>query len=293
MIVTYIFAVMCMRVIQSVFSKRASTLIPDGIKSYLKYVALNYWLAAAFAAGLIIASRNFSGIDWFTILIAACSGAFMAMASLCSVKALTGGTIVLNSIFSTSGLIVPCVLGIFAFNEPLSYIQWICIILVLGSAYLLIGSSKAVSGEFTVKTFMYLICSFFSNGMVMFFQKLFGMLRPDGNVAMFSLLTFLIPAIVLTFMCVFIKSSGGKNEKFSAKLIRCVLYLAFAVFIIQQLVTILTPIMPSAVLFTLVNGGGTIIAAIVGAVVYGEKITVRSAMGIIIGITSLIMINSY
>lgn len=293
MAVLFIVIIMGMRVIQSVYSKRSALLIPNGIKSYLTYVAFSQWSAAIFAGIFMITSGNFSGINTFTVLTAACSGLFLALSSLCSLKALLGSTMALSSIFSTAGLIVPCVIGIFAFNEPLSAIQILCIALVLVSAYLLIGSSKAISGQFSVKTLIYLIGSFVSNGMVMFFQKLFGMVMPDGNVALFSMLTFLIPATVLTVVSFLFRTDNPSSERFSGKLIRYALYQAFAVFVIQQLVTMLTPIMSSAVLFTLVNGSATVIAAIVGAMMYKEKLTPKSIAGIILGISALIFINSF
>lgn len=293
MAVLFIVIIMGMRVIQSVYSKRTAILMPSGLKSYIHYIALNNTLAAAFAAVTLVCTKNFSGCNATSILIAACSGTFLAIGSFCGIKSLNGGTMVLNSIFATAGLILPCIIGIFAFNEPLSLIQIICIGAVLVSAVLLISSSKKISGGFSLKTFIYLVLSFISNGMVMFCQKLFGMIMPDGNVALFSLLTFLIPAIALFVAVAFIPSEKAEPRKLPNKLIVCAVFQAFAVFVIQQLVTMLTPVMHSAVLFTLVNGSATIITAIVGALMYREKITVKSACGIIIGIGALILINAF
>lgn len=293
MAVLFIVIIMVMRVIQSVYSKRTSNLIPDGISSYIKYIAYSQWISAGFSFLFMLASQNFSGINAFTVGIAACSGLFLALSSLCSLKALLGSTMALSSICSTAGLILPCVIGIFAFREPLSLVQVVCIIVVLLSAYLLINSSKRISGGFSLKTLLYLIGSFVSNGMVMFCQKLFGTIMPDGNVALFSMLTFLIPAMVLTVLCLAKAPQHPPKEKFSKKLIRYSLYQAFAVFVIQQLVTMLTPVMSSAVLFTLVNGSATVIAAIVGAMMYKEKLTPKSISGIILGISALIFISSF
>lgn len=128
--------------------------------------------------------------------------------------------------------------------------------------------------------------------MVMFCQKLFGMYVVDGNVSMFSLLTFLIPSIVMGIMLLFMRADDKEQIKLPKKLILYAVYLSFAVFIIQEFVTLLTPHLSSTVLFTVVNGGATVIAAIVGAVLYKEKITPKSALGIILGISALIMINA-
>ena len=47
----------------------------------------------------------------------------------------------------------------------------------------------------------------------------------------------------------------------------------------------------SAVLFAFVNGGATVVSAVVGAVVYNEKITLKSACGILIGIVAMICMH--
>lgn len=250
-------------------------------------------MAAGFALITMLLSGNLSGFNLQALLIAACSGMFLALDSLCGIKALRGGTIVLSSIFGTAGLIVPCVLGVFFFDDKLSLIQIICIAAVILSGILLISSSKKLTGKFTKGTLLCLLGKFFGNGMTMFCQKLFGYLQPDGNVSFFSLLTFLIPAVILALTLPLSARVDKKREPFPKKLLLYMSFLAFAVFVIQQLVTMLTPVMHTAVLFTVVNGGATVIAAIVGAILYKEKITVKSAVGVIIGIGALIVIKAF
>ena len=293
MAVIFILIIMCMRVIQSIYSKRVSILMPSGVKAYVNYMAVYQGMAAAFAFLTLALTRDFSGVNAASILIAACSGGFLTIGGLCGIKALMGGTMVLSSVFSSAGLIVPCILGIFVFSEKISLIQAVCIMGVLVSAVTLIGSSKKLSGTFTPKTLFYLVLSLISNGMTMFCQKLFGMMMPDGNVAMFSMLTFLVPSFVLMVVGIFIPKSGGEVSALPKSLVICAAFQAFAVFVIQQLVTMLTPIMRSAVLFTWVNGSATIITAIVGAAMYREKITPKSAFGIILGVAALILINAF
>lgn len=46
------------------------------------------------------------------------------------------------------------------------------------------------------------------------------------------------------------------------------------------------------ILFTFINGGSTIIGAIVAAAVFKEKLTVKSVVGILLGIISLVVIKA-
>ncbi len=293
MVVIYLSVIILMRVVQSLFNKRACICLPEGLNPYVKYIGLSKLFAALFALLFVVSGEGFSGINLQMLLIAFSSGTFLALGSVCGIKALNSGTIVLNSMFATAGLIVPCILGVFFFEEPVSILQILCILLLFVSTILLIDSSKKISAGFSKKTIFYSVGSLITNGMVMFCQKLFGELQPNGNVSMFSMVTFLLPALVMLIAIPFIPKQKEVSSKLPASLIVYAMILAFAVFVIQQIVTMLTPLLSSAVLFTFVNGGATVIAAIVGAVVYKEKLTLKSVIGIVLGISAMVCIKIF
>ena len=67
--------------------------------------------------------------------------------------------------------------------------------------------------------------------------------------------------------------------------------LSVALLIINQLATLAGRVIPSAIMFPINDGGGTIIAALTASVCFGEKLTPRSVAGLALGIVSLIIIN--
>ena len=290
-IVFYLGSIILMRVIQSVFSKKANILLPDGILPYTKYIAVSKILAAAFGiAAIFLTPLGFSGFDLTTLLIAGCSGIFLAIGSLCGIKALKTGTMVLSSIFATAGLIVPSILGVVFFDDKITVFQILFALILIVAMCMLATASKSIYGKFNLKNVLFLVGNLVSNGMVMFCQKLFGEIKPEGNVSLFSMLTFAIPSVVLTIALLFMKDKSvtKAESKFPKKIYICAFFLAFAVFIIQQFVTILTTEMSTILLFGLVNCSATIISALVGAVMYKERITLKSGFAIIIGIIALI-----
>lgn len=294
MVTICILVIILMRVLQSVYHKRASMELADGLLSYVSYVRLSNVLSTAFALLTMCIAGQWDGCNGQMLLIATASGICLALSTFSSMKSLLGGTLVLNSIFGTAGLIVPCILGIFVFDEPISLVQTLCIVAVLISTVLLVGSAKDMMGKFDSKTLFYLILTFLSNGMVMFCQKLFGYLQPQGNVAMFSMFTFLVPAVVLSAVLLWMRkprNGAAQAANMSKKLVLYTAILAFAVFVIQQLVTMLTPLLSGALLFTWVNGSSTVIAAIVGALVYKEKLSVKSVCGVVLGIGAMILMK--
>ena len=113
-------------------------------------------------------------------------------------------------------------------------------------------------------------------------------------MSLFSMLTFLIPAVMLAVISLTMHAKGKENtQKLPKKIWVYTAFLAFAVFVIQQFVTLLSPMVPSAVLFSFVNGGATVIAAAVGAAVYREKLTLRSCVGIVLAVASMICIKIF
>ncbi len=295
MVILYFIIIMLMRVMQSVFSKRSANNLTAGGRPFVFYISMSKGFSALFGIVLILIIADFSPISVEGVGIASLSGLFLALNSYCSIKSLQSGTIVLNSIFATTGMIIPIIAGTFLFDESVSWLQVVFIALLFVGIYLIIGAAKKDVKSFSPKTLIYLLGSFFTNGCVMLCQKQFGISFPEENVALFSLVTFLVPAIIMGIAVLFIPKKPEETVKNSIppRLVGYAAILAFAVFVIQQLVTELTPKVSSAILFTVVNGGASVIAAIVGVVMYKEKLTKRSLLGIILSLAALICIKIF
>lgn len=300
MVWLYISIIMLMRVVQSIFSKKASLSVPQKPEGYLSYSLYYLSLAGAFAA-VLFAIDALHGAEiahiGATALYASLSGVALAIGCLCSLYALSKGTMALNSLFATGGLIVPAILGIFMFGEVLSVWQWVGLAVFMVGAYLLAISSKKTYGSFSLKTLLVLLLSLTVNGATMLFQKMFGMNVEGGNVSLFSLISFASGATVLAVSLMIVKIRAAvrpdkvEREKFPKRLFLFGLALAFAVFVINQFATLSTPLISAVTLFSIINGGATLVDAIVGAVAYREKLTVRAYIGLALGIGALILIK--
>ena len=69
-----------------------------------------------------------------------------------------------------------------------------------------------------------------------------------------------------------------------------IVLLAVALFLINQMVTEATKYVPSAILFTVPNGGNNVIAALLAALFFKEKMTVKSTIGLLLSIVSLVLV---
>lgn len=293
--ITCIVIVLLMRVIQQYTNKKSSMLMPTGTYGNTKYFMLLKLFAAVLAGVLLLISREFNKIDGMTVLFAAISGAMLVVATACGLYAIKSGSMALTSIFGTAGLLVPCIAGIFLYDEVMSVMQWGGVALFFASSVLLIGSVRKENGAFSFKTVLLLAGSLVSNGVTMLVQTMFAREVVGGSVTAFSFLSFLIPAVVLlAFMGVLkLKDVAACTEKLDKKLIGIAVLAAAAVFVINQLATMAANLISPVILFTFINGGNTVIAAVMGTALFKEKLTVKSALGIVLGIGALVLVKAF
>ena len=145
----YISIILMCRIVQHICGKNTSNSIKD-ISCFIQYCSYSNILSGILGLFLILIAQNGFNFSLSTLLISCFSGIMLAASSGFSLAAMKCGTVVLSSLFSTAGILVPCIAGIFIFNQPMSYGQWIGIALFFVAAYLLIGSSAKIYSGFSL-----------------------------------------------------------------------------------------------------------------------------------------------
>lgn len=289
----------CMRVVQAICNKKASKLVV-GKQRFFAFGAFEQLVAAA-VGFLCLCKTGFYGWNMETILCSLCTSVFMAICLFADLEAMKGAPLAICTVFSMGGLFVPCVLGIFLFDEPMSALQWLALLLFVVSIYLL-GTGTAAGKKLTMKTVIMLILSCLANGFVMLVQKYYAARVENQNAALYSCLMFCFSAVILT--CCFLWQVGVQkrepsvdNSKTSAGFPKQLfLYgsaLAVALSVINLVVTMLAKTFPSVVLYTLSSFISIAITALVGIVVFKERMTVKNMIGILLGVLSIVLSNMY
>lgn len=290
----FLIIILLLRVPQNFSSKKTSGLVTNS-QSYFLYGTYSYTLAGLIAFVMLLFD-GMSGFSLPAVGISALGAVSLAVSLFCSIKALKSGVMVLAAMAGSAGLLLPCIAGIFMFNEPMKPMQFIGIALLIFSGWLLIGYSKEQTGSFTPRTLLLLIGSMLSNGSVMLAQKMFSKYLPDTSVSIFSFLTFGLIGIGMFIGLVPSLLSQSGRAKIAAVPKPVFLYGTISSIIllaINQLATLAGRNVPSAIMFPINDGGATIITAITAAIFFKEKLTVRSVCGLILGIGSLIVINLF
>lgn len=290
----FLIIILLLRVPQNFSSKKTSGLVTNS-QSYFLYGTYSYILAGLIAFVMLLFD-GMSGFSLPAVGISALGAVSLAVSLFCSIEALKSGVMVLAAMAGSAGLLLPCIAGIFMFNEPMKPMQFIGIALLIFSGWLLIGYSKEQTGSFTPRTLLLLIGSMLSNGSVMLAQKMFSKYLPDTSVSIFSFLTFGLIGIGMFIGLVPSLLSQSGRAKLAAVPKPVFLYGTISSIIllaINQLATLAGRNVPSAIMFPINDGGATIITAITAAIFFKEKLTVRSVCGLILGIGSLIVINLF
>ena len=290
----FLIIILLLRVPQNFSSKKTSGLVTNS-QSYFLYGTYSYTLAGLIAFVMLLFD-GMSGFSLPAVGISALGAVSLAVSLFCSIEALKSGVMVLAAMAGSAGLLLPCIAGIFMFNEPMKPMQFIGIALLIFPGWLLIGYSKEQTGSFTPRTLLLLIGSMLSNGSVMLAQKMFSKYLPDTSVSIFSFLTFGLIGIGMFIGLVPSLLSQSGRAKIAAVPKPVFLYGTISSIIllaINQLATLAGRNVPSAIMFPINDGGATIITAITAAIFFKEKLTVRSVCGLILGIGSLIVINLF
>lgn len=176
--------------------------------------------------------------------------------------------------------------------------------LFLVGAYFLVSKTKSSNTKITLRTYILLFINLLVNGLIMIVQKYFSVKIVDGNVSAFSFLTFLLNAIIICLLVCKIKSKKQVVEEkeeepkkevlgLSKTLLICGGLLAFALFVINYLVTELGKTVDSVILFPVSSALTISITALIGWLVFKEKLTIKNFIGLIVGLLGIVVIGIF
>ena len=303
-----------MRVVQKVCSKKVSNQIEGN--TYFHYGGYYQLLSAVFSL-IMLFIVGFHGFNGTMMLCAAGTAAFIALALFTEIEALKGSSLIVGQMFQAGALFIPCLFGnFFIEGQKMNVWQWLGLCLFMVAMYLMISQGgkkgeKDKKKKTSVKTIIMLILMLLGEGGTMVVQNAFGNLVEDGNTAMYSFLMFAINALVL-YICYLVQAlffrkpkmaqvEGGEANQAKSKekalkplsktLLICGAFLAFALFMINVLVTELTAAVVPALLFSLSSAIAIVVTMLVGRFVYGEKMSVRNIIGIVLCAGSLAIIS--
>lgn len=257
----------------------------------IKAKAFNIWMFSGMttlgALSFFLINAGFQvAMVWEVLPFAVGFALFYGCAVVGSVLAVRKGMFSLSTLVSSYSLLIPTLYGIIYLNDPVGWIGYVGIILLIASIYLL--NKKKEEVKFSVAWLIWVSVGFIGNGVCSTVQKM-QQLHFDGGYKN-ELMIYSLAMVTVFFMIMGVITGKelGKEAKATA------LYglpKGLANGVTNLLVMVLQGVLPTALLFPMISAGGIVIAFLLAVFLYRERLTKLQLVGYVIGTVSVILLN--
>lgn len=269
----------------SCFSNSAKSIFGKVGTKYLNrshniYAFNFYSFVIAFLIALPFAVSGVASAHFATYLMAVFFGLTMVFGQIFLIKAMNAGDVSVSMLFYSCGFLIPTFVSTFVYNEPLSVLQIIGVVLIVAS--FIISAEK--TGKGSVKWFIFAIVSFLFNGCISLSQKIFRMSDFGSEQSVFAAVAFLIGAVAA--FVIMPKTKALPTKGFALTGVGSGIMLG----VVNVINVHVSGVLPGIIVFPTVNGGSIIVSAILARILLGEKISLRKKIGIAVGVAAICLI---
>ena len=259
-----------------------------------------FFTAVMFAAiSLMFLPTLFDGgITLTTLIYAALLGSFSFLYQILYVIALSMGRMTLTVIINSFGMLIPMLVSIIVLGDEFTVFIGIGAALALASLCLSVvkSSQKETKGKNAGESIVWLILAllvFLTNGIASTSQKLYTALAGED----FQLFEFICIAYLIASVEAFIafailapkdRLQGIQLVNKKSVLFGCGVGVALGVF--QCVNTVAMSMIPGPIYYPAYNCGTSLLLALIGAVLFKERFTVRQYIGIGLGVIAILFL---
>ncbi len=233
-------------------------------------------------------------VDGTTIAVTALSGVCSALFVVTWLLTVRDSAYMQLDVFLLAGMLIPMVGSAIFYREKITIHQWIGFALLLVSTAIMCSYNTKINGKTTAKGFLLLILSAIFNGLTDFSQKIFVANVPKGNPTVFSFYTYVFAAAMLAtvYGLTGIKHKN-KPAKMPKKAYGYIVIMAICLFAYSLFKTTAASYLPAAQMYPLSQGASIILSSIMSAVLFKERMTKESVIGISMAFAALIIMNCW
>lgn len=301
----FLFLAVFMGALRGYCGKKTSGIIAN-VTDGLFLHAFRMLLCVGIGAVLLLFSSAPAQIDgtvlWIALLSGVCNAFFM-LGWLFSVR--SGAYLLVDMCSAAGGILLPCFCGILWLGETVSGLQVIGVVLMLAAVYVMCGYNNSVKSSGLSRGALWLLLSVaLTSGGLSFAEKLFMRhVQWTGlacDTSTFSLLTFAFSALVLFLAVAAVCKRTGQPvaaalRDFPLKRLWLYVVVMAAAMFLNTYLGVLTNayITDTVLIYPLKFGSNLVLAAIMAAVLFGERINWRSLLGMVLVTASILCINVF
>jgi len=219
----------------------------------------------------------------FSLMFSAAQG----ITVLFQLLALKYGSMGRTALVQSFSLLIPAVYGICFLGDSVGMTLILGLILLAFSLYLV--NYQAEKTKLSGKWLLFVLISFFGNGMCSIIQKEEQLRLGNADTSVFMALALAITTVIFSVL----SFVGEKGEAVTA--IKSGWYFMAAVGllngIVNWMVIFLNRSVQASVLFPVLSAGSLIVSFLLSCVVFREKYTKKQLFGFVIGVAAVILLN--
>ena len=232
-------------------------------------------------------------IDMTTAWIAVLSGVTSSVFVVSWLVSVKKGAYMMMDVFLMLGVIVPLIGSSISFGESIRPIQWLGLAVLMVAVLIMCSYSNSIKGKMNISSLILLIVCGVSCGLSDFSQKLFVEHTSKISVAVFNFYTYVVSAAVLfIFYLIFSKKENSDAAPTDLKhIFGYILVMSICLFANSYFQTKAAGYLPSAQLYPLSKGAALILSSLMSAILFGERLTLKCIIGMILSFAALLIIN--
>ncbi len=268
------------------------------MKNLSSYFMFNFLYFAMVVIIFLIPNPVLGEIHAATAILAVAFGVIFVLGVLCYMKAMETGPLSLSSLIYSFGIIVPITLGFFLWDEKISIMQAVGLLLLFATFYL--GSKSASEPSASVssqsinfKWLLFCFLGFLGNGGLMTTTKAQQMIMPGKEIKEFLVLAFATASLLSLAIFFFtkIKTNDSISHLKSRNFLLVVLAAGLTTAYGNQIAVLLSGRIPAVIQFPTVNGGIVLASSLLSVVLFKEKLTRQGIAGLVLGLAALVLLS--
>jgi drug/metabolite transporter (DMT)-like permease len=230
----------------------------------------------------------------YTLAFGAVVGALSVLFQFSYLKAFSTGRVTLTVIVNNFSMLIPMVYSIIFLGEGFGYIKLIATLLAAVSFFLVVKrdkNEKDIDGKVKIKWLIYTMILFLSGGVCTAVQKTYAVKIEEIQVFEFVAIAYFC-AMLLSLALFGVERVAHRNQQVEAsgKMVLFAVLVGLSLGVFQCVNTYAPSIIDGTVLYPAYNSGVSVLIAIVGAIVFKERLTVKQYIGSAIGILAVILL---
>lgn len=268
----------------------------------MNVITFAFALVAVFLIGITSIKTTFQ-VPWALVV---CYAVCTLGSQVALMKAVELGSVSISSLFYSCGFMLPTLFGSIYYQEEINALHIVGLVLIIVS---FVCSAKKEEGKkFNFAWLIAALGGLLFSGMVGIMQKLFTNecveYKLDNFLCVAFMLIIAISAVAMFFAWLYNRKKQGQvqpqpQDKVDCKVKTSVLVkqyiftvlLGVVMGLVNKTNTFLSGVLPSVLVFPIINGGVILTTTICSMLIFKEKLTLMQKIGLVIGILGIISIT--